>query len=287
MKILKIAKQELPFAVPPKLAKNFRIIGDLSNVENWQAKIILGNSMAENMRVGNWDKIGYVMISLSSNQIIPIARSDEHSTGYELLQHYIDKGLVKGNDWTSIWSMGHNYIYKANDENKVEALRRYRSYGGINSLVEWPYAKKKAVQFIDEYLNDKGVEPNVTGISKTGQYVINTLENIAKKTLANDESVFKLTYDFVKWINQNSFVMTKALEGSFDEKKWLELTLSAEATRDFKEIQSLVLGATGIKNRFHNALKHANIKDYDYKELLAFWGNVELALLEFRRLGEI
>ena len=48
----KTAVQTEKFSIPPKIAKNYQIAGDLSNVNNWKAKIILGNSCGKGQKPG-------------------------------------------------------------------------------------------------------------------------------------------------------------------------------------------------------------------------------------------
>ena len=64
------------FVIPSKIAKNFKIVGDLSNIADWKAKVLRNNS--GDKKIGSWDNVGYVFISILSNEIIPIARADEH-----------------------------------------------------------------------------------------------------------------------------------------------------------------------------------------------------------------
>ena len=52
------------FNVPERTSSNFQITSNLNEANTWKAKILLGNSMEEGKKVGDWDEVGYIMISL-------------------------------------------------------------------------------------------------------------------------------------------------------------------------------------------------------------------------------
>jgi len=64
-------------------SKNFKITDSLKDIEKWKAKVIEGNQ--GNKRKGSFDSVVYVMISLKDNTIVPIADSDGHKTGYDVM----------------------------------------------------------------------------------------------------------------------------------------------------------------------------------------------------------
>lgn len=115
------------FNVPQGTSRNFQITSNLNEANKWKAKILLGNSMNEDKKVGDWDDVGYIMISLKDNTIIPIARSDEHRRGYELLYEYYH---LSSKDYYSLWVYGKNYPYDLEDLKNLEiALQKAQSYG--------------------------------------------------------------------------------------------------------------------------------------------------------------
>ena len=81
------------FTIPEKLQKYYNIEGNISNIYEWRAKIILNNS-SSNLKIGDYDNVGYIMINHNNSDIIPIARSDEHQRGEELLYHLYSKKLI-------------------------------------------------------------------------------------------------------------------------------------------------------------------------------------------------
>ena len=115
------------FNVPERTSSNFQITSNLNEANTWKAKILLGNSMEEGKKVGDWDEVGYIMISLKDNTIIPIARSDEHQRGYELLSDFYH---FSSKDYYSLWVYGKNYPYDVEQLHDLEiALQKAQSYG--------------------------------------------------------------------------------------------------------------------------------------------------------------
>ena len=98
------------FIIPDKILSNFKIVGGLDNYPNWQAKVLLDNSADKGVKKGQWESPRYVLISLDSNNIIPVAISDEHQTGYDLLyEYYYKKKLIKQENYISIDGNGTTY----------------------------------------------------------------------------------------------------------------------------------------------------------------------------------
>jgi hypothetical protein len=142
LKYLKEAIAKQKFIIPAKIAANFKIVGGLENYKNWKAKVLMANSGGKK---GIWESPRYVMISLDSNNIIPIAMSDEHQTGYDLLfEYYYDKKLIKQENYVSIDGDGTTYLYGSpgdtdnlkHDAKKIEAFKKWLSYGGENQPVK-------------------------------------------------------------------------------------------------------------------------------------------------------
>lgn len=298
-KINKISVAVIPmaarFAIPPKIAKNFQIVGDMGNTENWKAKILLANSASEEQKKGQWDEVGYVMISLDSNLIIPIARADEHQTGYELLHdYYFAKNLVPVEKYVSVWTSGNNYIYPRSANDQLKALIKFRQYGGKNNVLEGASENRAYRSTIDDFIQGKGSTlVDKAQLSPLGKFVMSSLESIINAWNAKDNKIFSMAYNFLKWIDINSLPMSKAFDFSNDEiKKIMDGLLQAEANQDFSAVADVFFRLRGIKNKMHNKIRQAIKKkesgyDYEKEELVNFWGNLEVANLEMNKLSNL
>ena len=138
------------FTIPKEIQHLYKIEGDFSNIDEWSGEIVNYFSVEhfnDHYRKGKTgeqikedeSRIGYVMISLDSNNIIPITRYDEHQTGYEALdEYYYDKYHVKQENYISIFVLGHQIFYYPNryDNNRIgyedhiKAMQKYIEYGG-------------------------------------------------------------------------------------------------------------------------------------------------------------
>jgi hypothetical protein len=289
----------LLFTLPPKIKKNYKIVGDLSNVNNWEAKTILANSGG---KVGEWSEVGYILINPNGDDIIPVSRNDEHQNGYELMHHLLDKGMIKLNSYVSIFSNGKNYIYLSGAKEKIDektlmAYRKFVQYGGDSNgvvTITKQYWRDKGFQkliiTIDDMLsslsNGKVVE-KVDGISKIGKRVIDGLEEVSKLYVQRSKRLFSAAYGFV-----NTF-LTKLMYELGCDYSWevvqqiKEELLRAESMEDYEKVGKLFFTMNGIKNNIHNAIRKARSNDrfFSSETIKEFWNDIEAADNEFQRLA--
>lgn len=281
------------FVIPEKIKKNYQISGNLSNVKNWKAKILLGNSMPENKKVGDWDEVGYTAISTKDNIIIPIARADEHQTGQELIYHLISKRLIPKGDYVTIFQ-GNNFIY--NDDQLADAKIAYQkwlSYGKKNTRVE--QMGGGAAGFMTDFINANSLK-DLTGTAKKGQLnafgreLIKDLEEIAKMSVRvnkteNPDDIEKFNNMALDFFNNHYMsIIDMDLDINIKEK---EESLNKNF-QDYKNTDQMFFGMNGIKNKIHMALRKANPKDkYVYNKLVQVFGDIAFAKKEFDRLGNI
>jgi len=283
-------KTKTSFTIPKAIARNFKISGDLSKVDQWKAKVVQGNS--GKLRVGKWDEVGYVLISISSNHIIPVSRNDEHRSGYEVLwEHYFKKNLIPQERFIPIFAFGQNYVSPQQAEEQVEAFRRYRFYGGRNSIIHGTNENRHYIANIDDYIQGKGkLYVDKAKLSPVGQFIISKLEAIAKGVLEKRKDVFSTAYDFIQWIGENDIALCTVLKFSVDDpEKWQAEVLKAEAGEDFDGLSQLFFSFYGIKNKIHNRLRDGvnGGNQYEIEDLRNFWGNLDVAIGEFQRLSQI
>jgi len=142
------------FSIPDKIKSNLKIEGDVSNIQKWKAKVILGNSGGKE---GEWDDVGYVGFKPSTGTLVPVARADEHQTGYDLIDYYIQKGLIPKGKYTTIWvRTGPNYAH--DDEHIKELIPVYKKWlelGGENLRIK---TKNKYMSFEDLVNGKDGIE---------------------------------------------------------------------------------------------------------------------------------
>ena len=289
MKATRSGRKRQAFVIPPSVARNFRIAGNLAKAEEWRAKVLMGNSGS--VKVGAWDEVGYVMISVDSPSIIPIARSDEHHCGYEVLREvYFRKKLVPEEKHVAIFAFGSHYVWDESVEDQREAFRRY---GGANSIVRGMNERRRYIANIDDFISGNGGLAVPEGeLSPVGKFVVGKLEGIARGVVGKQKDAFDMAYDFVEWLSENLFALRGVLvhaDGTFEG--WQKETLQAEAQMDYERLSRLFFSANGIKNNFHNRIRmvarEKNGSIFDLADVRDFWGDLNAALAEFDRLGQI
>lgn len=300
-------ENENTWNIPTKIKKNIKI-GDINKYpEGWKAKIILGNNMGENQKIGQWDDVGYIMIDLNSNNIIPIARADEHQTGYELIDYYIRKKLIPDGKYINLFPLSITYIY-GNYENdykeKLNACKKWLGYGGKSGEIKIAYRKNNLPDLIgnmEDLINGRLEKDTPSGkLASLGKHFIDLLEEVAKLNsmrLSGDQMKLKrVEKHFFNKVRQLMPVIRRVygnvgLLKNWDYNRIDNLTNNLnnlEARKDYQTIESELFGHNGFKNDLHIALKN-NMKkdDWDYNKLKSIFGDLKLALQEFNRLGSI
>ena len=287
------------FQIPPQLESFYQVDGDFSNVKNWKGKILLGNSMGSDKKVGDWDSIGYVLISLNSNYIIPVTRSDEHQVGYELLDYLVHKYKIKNLNYKSVYLLGNHFVYGGEYHNsEMEALKKAYEYGARNIIIREMWGKRYLD--IDDFLKNDGdfkkakeSGKQLNKLSQNGQRFINELKNVVKlfekynldsrlhnpkfeSTLINASKILYKTIneDDILWgiLMYNKEKTYKAFEDAIDV---------AIESGDIKSLEKSLFGFNGVKNVIHTLLRNGD----DRMEEL-FW-STENALKQFNELSNI
>jgi len=280
------------FVIPEKIKKNYQISGNLSNVKNWKAKILLGNSMPEGKKVGDWDEVGYTAISTKDNTIIPIARSDEHQAGYELIHSLRTKKLIHNVDYKTVFR-GNNYIYNEEDFNISKTVfQKWLSYGGNNTRVE--EMGGEVAGFMTDIIKANSLK-DLAGTVKKGQLksfgreLVKDLEELAKMSIRVNKT--ESPEDIEQYNNMAlNFLDThiwSLIDCGLSQLKEKEESLNKNF-QDYKNTDQMFFGMNGIKNQIHMALRKANAKDkYEYGKLIKIFGDIDFAKKEFDRLGNI
>lgn len=284
------------FIIPKNIKSNYKIIGDLSNIKNWKSKIILGNNLNsdENKNVGDWDNVGYIMIDNNSNNIIPIARSDEHQLGYELIEYLKHKKLIKGL-YTPIFALSQDYIYsndKNNIQHKLNVYKKFLEYGGNNLKIQ--DSNSNYIGTIEDFIERQGnVEIKKGEISVYGRQIVDKLESIAmllSKVLKspNESLIHKLNEKALSFLETHRFdlIVELNVDDKFIDK------LNIDISKDFDNydvVEKGFFGMNGIKNIIHKNIKYAIRKPEKWKSesIIKIFGDVKKANNEFNRLGNI
>ena len=282
------------FVIPSKIQIHYQMVGDLSNIKNWKAKIILGNSLSRDQKKGNFENVGYVGISLSSNVIIPIARSDEHQAGYEFINYLANKKLIPNEEYFTVYN-GSNYIYSEDDYKDAKiAYKKWLLYGGNDNSVDGNNDNNFRV-YMSDVVNSNSLKElndntnNITGkLNPVGKKIISDLEQLAKLSVIVNAKPTKINIEQYNNKASNFLYnnMWTLIDCDVDLSK--EKMDSISIKNDYKNTDEILFTMNGVKNQIHQALRNTTPKDnYKYNKLVKIFGDVNLAKKEFDRLGNI
>ena len=300
------------FSISEKIpSEYFQIEGDFSKVkQQWKAKTILANSGGKK---GNWDRVRYVMISLKDNTIIPIAISDEHQTGYDLMfKVYSRKYGINVNSYYSLCSWGNHYIYSKEELNDcVIAGEKYLKWGGNPKLevhINQQVFNKELIIPIKDIVKYKGDPKKLLSIYGDvknkilpfGKDFLKQWQDLAKSFNAGRNSMSpsivkqlaKKTIDVIEWQDENSFYT-----GSSEYIPVLKMFLKGQG--DFQDLENFVFGFSnkdnqyikkvdlddfsGIKNYIHNDFRKT-INAYNKDQYESKFGDLDLLIKMYGNL---
>ena len=173
--------------------KNYKITDDISNISNWKTRIVCNNSGSDDKKVGDWEEVGYVWVSLVDNTIIPLARSDEHHQGYDCI---VEDLHLNASDYYPVflggdyYSDGENNQYPYNEKEAGQlkvALLKLQFFGrnldtiNVNLhyiLHDWNAKPITATQFVKgKYGKEKYADAELTPL---GEKLVNILEKLSQ-----------------------------------------------------------------------------------------------------------
>jgi hypothetical protein len=298
-------QMELPLEIDPSL---FKIEGDFSNADNWKAKILTGNNLGSKsaLKKGDFDNVGYVMISLKDNTFIPIARSDEHNTGYDALWGYYK---LSTKNYSPVFSIGNNYFFPSQFKQMQIVLKKFINFGGNPNLKIRSMDGKAVELTIGEFVNYNELED----IYRDYTEVKNKLLPSGKRFY---EALRKLADDFVKagddpsrsiigklGIETNKFLdlawetFSYYLLSKKDIENLKKLVSEYAKDSDFINFENFVLGLVnddypmykdakeagienfnGIKNFIHEKLKESLKNSFVKKDIELIVGDIEMLI---------
>jgi hypothetical protein len=279
--------------IPSKLQNIYKDIKSFKDIESWRTKVQLANNCGkDSAQLGEWGEVRYIMVSLDSGAIIPIAMSDEHNKGYDLLHEFYDKRLIKREDFYPINYMGNNYIErKSQIPIALKAFTLWRNLGGNNGIVTGTTELHFEVT-MDDFIKAKGKSKNIDEakgeLFPIGQRIISGLEaihiaiNAAREGKRfKEKKLFNAAYEVARELNESFYGdIGKAAE------KAMAGILEAQGREDIKKLEELFFDHQGIKNLLHIKIKEVLKKEDKWaREAIArVFGDLDLALQELDRL---
>lgn len=288
------------FKIPDGILKYLQIDGNLANADKWKAKIVLGNSMPHGKKKGDWDNLGYIWISLNSNVIVPVAQSDEHNLGADLIDIYVTKKLIPDEDYYPIFHNGNNYVQKKDVPKAILAFRKFRIYGGKNVTIQ-NWNKKDSIRVTADTFIKQGGDLGIKKgqIAEDGQNVINLLKEIeelykkyrdmterGRRTQVIEKKIFSLIYRFIKnGLRYDGFFRYLDIKES-DIKKYEDRIIDAEGKEDVEKAIGAIFSFGGLKNEIHNRLREIVQKSNSddllvrlrLEDLVLFFGDLDATI---------
>lgn len=262
--------EKIPFIIPEQLQKFYKVYGDLSNIKNWSAKIILGNNLEEGKSIGDWDDVGYVLISLSTNYIIPVARSDEHQKGYELLDHLMYEYKLRMTDYQSVWTRSTNYVYDNEPEKEFASIKKAYEYGARDFIVK--NTRTNHIMSVEEYVTNGGdfkkakkIHKKNNKVSIQGQKFIDKINKLISLfeayhrnngvvNSATEKEILNNCGELDRMIISNDILYKKLIAGVSTRKNY-NLFEKSMKNSDLDSIEATLFGFGGFKNTIHRLLK--------------------------------
>jgi hypothetical protein len=289
-------EDENTFTIPEKIKKNYKITDSFKDIKSWTAKIYLNNSMGDKLKVGAYQNVGYVMIAINSNNIIPIARNDEHQNGYELLEHLVNKKLIKDEEYVAVYLLTQDYIYsnyKEDLDKKLIAYKKLLTWGSRDITIS--DSNSNYLGTMSDIVKKKGnVKIQKGMLAPIGRKLVDRLEELAKeykKTLTStrEKDFEKLNDAAIDFLDDFSYPLSLDLDvKTFGEIKLLKDELLKNFSNN-SYMGTVFFSHDGIKNTIHMNIKKyiKDSKNYNQKDYIKVFGDLEKANNEFNRLGQI
>lgn len=302
------------FRLHPALdASKYVMPGSLAGVRRWKAFCYVGND-CEEKDAQQMQDVGYVMISLVDDTIIPIARGDEHHRGYDLLHdfasgEYATYGLpaarrgrrpkpgqgldIRARDYVPVWSHGTNYVYGPSDiADMTVALRKWLSYGGRDGIVIGSNDLRGRALSSSGMVASGGdftVAPGT--LAPIGAEIYARFEKLSATLVALGREptrpalsdAFRQTADLLSMIEPFGYQIGINLEF---RNATLSRLKEVRRSGDSQQLWELVFGFDGIKNAMHVYLRQETEKDWAWSRdhLSSIWGDPGLAIDMLGRL---
>ena len=225
------------------------------------------------------------MINVTNNTIVPIARSDEHHTGYDVLSELVSEST---SHFISLFN-GNNYFYGDDKDKYLIAVTNWLNYGGPNLSIKNVTEKNRPILTFKAFIESSGDFTIVKGkLAPLGSELyrlfaalsseFRPLENKEAQTITKSQvdKVFKRASTLLRFISLNLL----NIEVDYDMVKSAMIELDARwSNSDVKWVEQVFFGMPSIKNSIHMGMRQAiNPKSGYHGDAIAVWGDLDLAI---------
>lgn len=257
--------------IPDKIKDNYQNLSDsLLNLENWKAKIILKNSNSDkSVKKGHFDDVGYVLIGIQTGTIVPVARSDEHRKGWDLVHYLMNKKLVPDDNYFAIYNSSEYADY--NDPVAVQAFKTWRKLGGKNLVIKNNSSTDLFQVTMDDYIRlDGKIKIEKGELLPIGNQFINLLKQLAQLTIEARKNDKKEKFAYKQALRVFEYYHQCIDIYMSDEKKqnFLARVSAAESLggeTGILDLDLIFFGFDGLKNNLHNLVRDSLKKDLKHR----------------------
>lgn len=285
------APKATPFRLHPALkVDDYDITDSLRDADRWRARCLYANSGGT---VGEMDEVGYVMISLKDDTIVPIARGDEHHKGHEALER-LAKGrrrILKPDDFIPVWCHGNNYIYEQSEVPALlTAIAKYLSYGGRDDVLLGAYQMEGQLVTLSSFVAEKGMVQIAPGrLAPLGQKVYDALKSAADAATEalgdaprpKRAKAFAAARQAIDLISRHSQHIEGAKRDTILATK--DALKIGASDLDVGKLEAALFGFDRIKRAIHMGIRKAiadrakEKKAWQIRDATATWGDLDLA----------
>lgn len=269
-------------------SSNYQIDDDFNNVANWKCNSYIdknGYFKKKNKSV-EFDKVGYVMFNISKHEFIPIAREDEHHTGYDLLEE-----LVKNtNAWLPIYMIGTNYVYDKQHSDKAHLLFKDLYENGFISKHNITMSGSNVTIPISQFVETAKMEYQKGKMLPNGEKLCNDLKALAleyRKARTNPRLIknfINKSLKLLKWFNDlwpNELLYADLLRQKVDGYIEKISSVDPDDGRALQIVSEVIFGF-GFKNAIHKIIKTEKYSE----KVESFFGDGDIALGIFNSISE-
>ena len=276
----------------------------LSKVMDWKARILFGKP--KDIREKNKADVGYVMVNVKDDTVIPIARPDEHRRGYATLRDMAKKWKIDPRDYRPVFRHGPYYLDDVSEiPDALIVVRKWRDAGGPNLVVEHRprTGDNGQVLTMDDFLRAGGlIEVESRSLLPIGERFVRALENVAAAIRRAGDGIDerKVAWSFASVDRLLAVIETHWSLSSTALKRWDDERFPIQGLRrdlevwrsanDLRALENAVFGFgtdwVGLKRGVHDAVRSALVEPEDWRSqgIAAVFGDLNFA---FDRLGRI
>ena len=282
--------EDKPFKLPVCLKDTgYEMPGNLKKIAQWRAPIQCDNSGSKDKNRDG--EVGYLLISLDTNDLIPVSRADEHHHGYDML-HSLEKRhhvLAKLN-FLSFWSRGKNYLYDRKEiPELLAAAKKFIAYGGDpHHLIVGSNEHQGSISTVEAFISSGGViEPAPYTLAPIGARLLESLDTASKAVLAAiaDPSEKKEKAAFAAASATLKMVSAAPCSVYFDiGEKFSPMLRTLRKLHDIVGLDKMLFSYGGVANGIHQTIRDridraasGNKNYFVDDDIKGIWGDLALA----------